>query len=336
MPIKKASRAESNEDRLIERHFKPIASQPGALGLIDDAAMLTLPPGHDLVVTADAIVGGVHFFLDDPADAIARKALRVNLSDLAAKGARPAGFLLSLALPKSVREPWLKGFALGLGNDAKRYNCPLLGGDTVRTPGPLMVSVVAFGTLPSGTMVRRDGARVGDHVLVTGTIGDAALGLKLRRDGNAARRWKLSAGERAHLTRRYLTPEPRNVLAFAVRKYATAAMDVSDGLAGDVGKLCRASGVAAVIDAARVPLSAAGRTALKAERKLIVTALSGGDDYEIVCTVRPARLASFQAAARALGVPVADIGRIVRGSGASFRQPDGKALRFARASFSHF
>jgi thiamine-monophosphate kinase len=336
MPPKKASRAESNEDRLIARHFKPIASQPGALGLIDDAAMLTPPPGHDLVVTADAIVGGVHFFPDDPAGAIARKALRVNLSDLAAKGARPAGFLLSLALPKSVGEPWLKDFALGLGNDAKRYNCPLLGGDTVRTPGPLMVSVAAFGTLPSGTMVRRDSARVGDHVLVTGTIGDAALGLKLRRDRNAARRWKLSAGERAHLVRRYLTPEPRNVLALTVRKYATAAMDVSDGLAGDLGKLCRASGVAAVIDVARVPLSAGARTVLTTERKLIVTALSGGDDYEIVCTVRPAKLASFRAAACALGVPVADIGRIVRGSGASFRQLDGEALRFARASFSHF
>ena len=333
---KQASSAESNEDRLIARHFKPIARHPGALGLIDDAATLSPPPGHDLVVTADAIVGGVHFFSSDPADAIARKALRVNLSDLAAKGAKPAGFLVSLALPKSVDEPWLKGFARGLGSDAKDYDCPLLGGDTVRTPGPLMVSVAAFGTLPSGTMVRRDGARVGDHVLVTGTIGDAVLGLKLRSDRNAALRWKLSSGERSHLARRYLTPQPRNTLAFAVRKYATAAMDVSDGLAGDLGKLCRASSVAAVVDVTRVPLSAAVRAVLETERKLLTAILSGGDDYEIVCTVRPARLAAFQAAARAVGVPVADIGRVVRGSGARFRQPNGEALRFARASFSHF
>ena len=328
--------AQSNEDRLIARHFKPMARHPGAFALADDAAALTPPPGHDLVITADAIVGGVHFFPDDPADTVARKALRVNLSDLAAKGARPAGFLLTIALPKSIRDRWLTSFARALGRDARRFDCPLLGGDTVRTPGPLAVAVTAFGTLPSGTMVRRSGARVGDHVLVTGTIGDAVLGLQLRHDRRAAGRWKLSAAQRADLARRYLVPQPRSALAVAVRKYATAAMDVSDGLAGDLGKLCRASGVAAVVDAARVPLSAAAKTALQAERKLITTLLSGGDDYEIVCTVRPARLASFIAAARAVGVPVADIGRVVRGSGASFLQPDGKALRFARSSFSHF
>lgn len=328
--------AQSNEDRLIARYFKPIARHRGALGLVDDAAMLSPRTGHDLVVTTDAIVEGVHFFPDDPADVIARKALRVNLSDLAAKGARPAGFLLALALPKDIREPWLKSFSRALGADAKHYGCPLLGGDTVRTPGPLMVSISAFGVLPSGTMVRRDGARAGDHIVVSGTIGDAALGLQLRRDRAAARRWTLSARERAHLARRYLVPEPRNVLASAVRKYATAAMDVSDGLAGDLGKLCRASGVAAVVDTSRVPLSTAAKKASMASGKWLAMALSGGDDYEIVCTVRPGKLAAFLAAARALDVPVSDIGRIVRGAGASFRQPDGKAMNFARASFSHF
>jgi thiamine-monophosphate kinase len=329
------AQAQTNEERLIARHFKPIARHPGALALTDDAAALTPPAGHDLVVTVDAIVGGVHFFPRDPADAVARKALRVNLSDLAAKGAKPAGFLLSLALPKGVGDPWLRAFARGLGSDAGQYGCPLLGGDTVRTPGPITISVAAFGTLPSGTMVQRSGARVGDHILVSGTIGDAALGLKLRQGGRT-RRWKLSAQARNHLARRYLMPEPRNALAFAVRKFATAAMDVSDGLAGDLGKLCRASGVAAEVDVARVPLSAAARTVLKAERKLITTLLSGGDDYEIVCTVRPAMLSAFQAAARAVGVPVTDIGRIVRGSGASFRGPDGRPVSFTRASFSHF
>jgi thiamine-monophosphate kinase len=329
------AQAQTNEDRLIARYFKPIARHPGALALTDDVAALTPPPGHDLVVTVDAIVGGVHFFSRDPADAVAHKALRVNLSDLAAKGAKPAGFLLSLALPKSIGDGWLRAFARGLGSDAGQYGCPLLGGDTVHTPGPMTISVAAFGTLPSGTMVRRAGARVGDHVLVTGTIGDAALGLKLRQSRQATR-WKLSPHGRNHLTRRYLVPEPRNALASAVRKFATAAMDVSDGLAGDLGKLCRASGVAAVVDVTRVPLSAAARTALQAERKLIEILLSGGDDYEIVCTVRPAKLSAFQAAARAVGVPVTDIGRVVRGSGASFRGPDGRLLTFARASFSHF
>jgi thiamine-monophosphate kinase len=326
---------ETNEERLIARHFKPIARHPGALALLDDAATLAPPSGHELVITADAIVSGVHFFPNDPADAVARKALRVNLSDLAAKGAEPAGFLLSLALPRTIGDAWLKAFSRGLGSDARQYGCPLLGGDTVRTSGPMMISVAAFGTLPSGTMVRRSGARVGDHVLVTGTIGDAVLGLKLRQR-RRTKGWKLSASGRNHVARRYLVPDPRNALAPAVRKFATAAMDVSDGLAGDLGKLCRASRVAAVVDVARVPLSAAARTVLKAERKLITTLLPGGDDYEIVCTVRPARPVAFQAAARAVGVPVTNIGRIVRGSGASFRGPDGRPVSFTRASFSHF
>jgi thiamine-monophosphate kinase len=328
--------AQSNEDRLIARHFKPIARHPGALGLIDDAATMSPPSGHDLVVTTDAIVAGVHFFADDPADAVARKALRVNLSDLAAKGARPAGFVLTLAMPKTINEAWLRAFSRGLDADAKRYGCLLLGGDTVHTPGPLTLSITAFGVLPAGTMVRRDGAQVGDHVMVSGTIGDAALGLHLRRDSELARQWKLSAQERSHLARRYLEPEPRNALAPAVRKYATGAMDVSDGLAGDLAKLCRASGVAAVVDVACVPLSAGARRASENGRKWLTMALSGGDDYEIVCTVRPAKLAAFRSAARALGVVVTDVGRIVRGSGASFRLPNGKPLSFARASFSHF
>lgn len=326
----------SGEDSLIARHFAPIVDHPGAFGLSDDAASFSPPAGHDLVVTADAIVAGVHFFADDPAAAIARKALRVNLSDLAAKGAEPAGFLVSLALPNGVRESWLKQFARGLGADAKYYGCPLLGGDTVYTPGPLMVSVSAFGTLPSRSMVRRAGARIGDHVFVTGTIGDAALGLHFRKSHNAARRWKLSLLERRHLDRRYLVPEPRNALASAVRKYATAAMDVSDGLAGDLGKLCRVSKVAAVVDAARVPMSAAAAKALRADRKMLSTILSGGDDYEIVCTVRPAHAAAFSAAAWAAGVPVTDIGQIVKGAGAHFLGPNGKPMPFARGSYSHF
>jgi thiamine-monophosphate kinase len=326
----------SGEDRLIGRHFKPIARDPGAFGLLDDAAALTPPPGHDLVLTTDVIVAGVHFFADDPPDAVARKALRVNLSDLAAKGAEPAAFLLSLALPKNIREPWLKSFARALGADAQRYACPLLGGDTVRTPGPLTLSVAAFGTVPTGAMVHRAGARVGDHVFVSGTIGDAALGLKLRRDRKAARRWRLSDRMRDQLVRRYLVPEPRTALAASVRAYASAAMDVSDGLAGDLAKLCRASGVGADIDAARVPLSSGAGAALAADSKLIETLLSGGDDYEIVCTVPPWQQEAFEAAAQAVRIPVTAIGRITARKDARFVGVSGRPLKFARPSFSHF
>jgi thiamine-monophosphate kinase len=326
----------SGEDRLIARHFKPIARHPGALGLTDDAAMLTPPPGHALVVTTDAVVGGVHFFPDDPPDAIAKKALRVNLSDLAAKGAKPAGFVLTLALPKSVGDGWLKAFARGLGADAKKYDCPLLGGDTVTTPGPVTVSITAFGTLPKGTMVKRAGARPGDHVIVTGAIGDAALGLTLRKERGAARRWKLDVGMRRHLLARYLIPEPRNALAEALRLHASAAMDVSDGLVGDLAKLCRASGVGAEVDVARVPLSKAALAALVADPKATETMLTGGDDFEVVATVPPRKLQFFLAAARRAGVPATGIGRVTAEAGARFLGPDHRPLRFARTSFSHF
>ena len=326
----------SGEDRLIARHFKPLARHPGAFGLVDDAAVLMPPKGHEFVLKTDAIVGGVHFFPDDAPDGVARKALRVNLSDLAAKGARPAGFLLSLAIPKSVDDRWLARFARGLGADARKYGCPLFGGDTDRTPGPVTISIAAFGTLPQGTMVRRSGARRGDIVVVTGSIGDAALGLKLRHDERLARRWHLSAGMRRHLASRYLLPQPRNALAEALRRHASAAMDVSDGLMGDLGKLCRASGVGAEIEVARVPLSKAAHAALAADAGLVENILTGGDDFELVATVPPRKLKSFQAAARRAGVPVTPIGRIVAGKGARFRDEKGRALAFAHASYSHF
>jgi thiamine-monophosphate kinase len=326
----------SAEDRMIARYFRPIARHAGAFGLVDDAAAFTPPTGAELVLTADAIVGGVHFFADDPADLIARKALRVNLSDLAAKGARPAGFLLSLALPKGVSQAWLKAFARGLGADAKAYACPLFGGDTVRTPGPAMISVAAFGTLPKGTMVPRTGARPGDRIVVTGTIGDAALGLLLRHDPGASKRWQLERAQARHLAQRYLLPQPRNAVAEALRRNARAGMDVSDGLAGDLGKLCAASGVAAEVDVACVPLSRAARQAVAAEPGRIETVLTGGDDYEVVATVAPGRLAALQRAAAAVGVPLTEIGTIAKGAGARFRDRDGKALLFKSPSFSHF
>jgi thiamine-monophosphate kinase len=299
--------------------------------------MLTPPPGCDLVLTKDALVAGVHFFADDPAGAVARKALRVNLSDLAAKGATPAGFLLALALPKDATEAWLKGFAQGLGADADAYACPLLGGDTVKTPGPLMVSITALGTLPQGSMVRRSGAKPGDRVLVTGTIGDAALGLRLQSDDDAARRWKLNAEQARHLLDRYRLPQPRNALAEILRAHASAAMDVSDGLAGDLGKLCHVSDVSAEVEVARVPLSEAADVALAVEPTLIETVLTGGDDYEIVCTMPPTESESFRKAAMAAGVQVTDIGSVVAGKGVPrFAGPDGRPIAFSQLSFSHF
>jgi thiamine-monophosphate kinase len=330
-----ADEKQSPEDRLIARHFRPLATHPGAFGLSDDAAALTPPPDCDLVLKTDGVIAGVHFFPDDPPGQIARKVLRMNLSDLAAKGAKPVGFLLSIALPENFDETWLAAFVEGLDADAKHYGCPLLGGDTDHTPGPTSVSIAAFGAVPVGGMVRRSTAKVGDRIVVSGTIGDAALGVLIRRDAALAQRWRLTEAMRDHLLQRYLVPEPRTALAEAVLRFASAAMDISDGLAGDLAKLCRASGVAAEVDVESIPLSDAVRAAVAAEPAQIETALSGGDDYEILCTVAPENLDTFRSAALAAGLPVTEIGRIAAGEGAKFVR-NGKALHFDRPSFSHF
>src|ERR1700722_17114677 len=292
----------SGEDSLIARYFRPLATDPGAFGLGDDAAVLRAH-GDDIVVTTDAIVEGVHFLLSDPPDTIARKSLRVNLSDLAAKGATPAGFVLTLAL-SSAEDAWLAPFARGLGEDIGLFGCPLLGGDTVSTPGPRMISITAFGRIPVGKTIHRSGAKPGDRVMVTGTIGDAALGLAILKDGAVAAALANDAAAKAMLIGRYRVPQPRNALAKAVRDHAHAAMDVSDGLAGDLAKLCAASGVSAVIDAPSIPLSAAAATLLARGTVCIETVVSGGDDYEILCAIPAASLEAFVREAGIAGVAV--------------------------------
>ena len=327
-----ASDTRSAEDRLIAEIFAPLATHPGALGLTDDVAVLSPEPGTDLVLTTDGVICGVHFFADDDARDIARKVLRMNLSDLAGKGASPRGFLVSVALPGEIGLDWLRRFADGLRADAEEFGCPLLGGDTDRTPGPISVSVAMLGVVPTGHLVRRAGARPGDLVFVSGTIGDAALGLQLRKGAE----WHLNEAQRSHLLSRYRLPRPRSPLAQAVRTHASAAMDVSDGLVGDLTKLCRVSQVAANVQVARVPLSEAAQAALAADASLRATVLTGGDDYEILCSVPPDKAASFRAAANASEVEVTEIGEISAGQGARFVGADGRELRFGKLSFSHF
>ncbi|WP_024575183.1 MULTISPECIES: thiamine-phosphate kinase [unclassified Afipia] len=322
----------SGEDDLIARYFRPLATDPGAFGLVDDAALLK-SSGDDLVVTTDAIIEGVHFLPDDPPGTVARKALRVNLSDLAAKGAVPAGFVLTLAL-REARDEWLAPFARALGEDAAMFNCPVLGGDTVSTPGPLMISVTAFGRVPPGKMVRRTTAKPGDRIAVTGTIGDAALGLRVLK-GIASE--GLDTAARELLVQRYRVPQPRSALALAVRDHASAAMDVSDGLAGDLAKLCAASGVSAAVDLGAVPLSAPARALLANSSADIETMVSGGDDYEVLCAVPENRWDSFVAAAEQAGVQVTAIGRIEAGTAAPrFLDTTGQPVVLKRLSYSHF
>jgi thiamine-monophosphate kinase len=328
------------EDDLIARHFAPIAG-PGGFGLKDDAAILTPPAGHDLVLTKDMLVAGVHFFADDPPASIARKALRVNLSDLAAKGAEPAGFLLGLGLPDGIDDAWLAAFAQGLGADAASHGIALLGGDTVRSPGVLTLSITAFGLAPTGAMVRRTSARPGLMLAVTGTIGDAALGLRLRLQPNADWARALDEAQRQHLLDRYLHPQPRTALATVIRAHAVAAMDVSDGLVGDTLKLARAAiapgePASPLIRLGRVPLSPAARQALDHDPSLIEAIATGGDDYEVLMAVAPERIDALAGDAAALGCAVSVVGELTPAKDKpAWLDANGAPRTFARLRFEH-
>ena len=328
-------RPRPTEDELIARYFAPLAAQ-GGLALRDDAALLNPVAGHELVLTVDALVAGVHFFPDDSPDAIAVKALGVNVSDLAAKGASPAGYLLALALPDEWSEAWLAAFTVGLGKAAQAFACPLLGGDTVRANGALSLSITAVGQVPAGRMVRRTTAQAGDRICVTGTIGDAALGLMLRQGTDAPWASSLTGEEQNDLLDRYLRPRPRLALAPILREHARAAMDVSDGLAGDLAKMMRASGASAVVDMQKVPLSPAARAALATDSGLMDRIVTGGDDYEILCTLPETRITEFLRMSAAAGVPATVIGTVIEGGGLPVFRSEGCERRFESGSFSHF
>ncbi len=311
------------EFSLIARHFRPLAG-PGSLELRDDAALLTPPPGKQLVLTADAMVAGVHFFADDPPDLIGQKLLRVNLSDLAAKGAAPLGYLMTVSTPRGTPDEWYAGFAAGLARDQAAFGCTLLGGDTTSTPGPISLSLTIIGTVTPGLSVHRFGASDGDGVWVTGTIGDGALGLQVALGALAE--------PSGFLLDRYRLPRPR--VGLAIGGIASAGMDVSDGLVQDLGHLCRASGLGAVIDAAAVPASAAARAA---GPRWLETRLTGGDDYELLLAVPPAREDALRAAAAAAAIPVTRIGTFHSGaSGVMVAGPGGKPLALTKGGWSHF
>ena len=323
------------EFELIARYFAPIAG-PGGLGLLDDAGLLRPGRGYEVVVTVDALVAGVHFFPDDPPGAIGWKALAVNLSDLAAKGAKPEGFVLTLALPRSWTEGWLADFAAGLARMAEAAGCPLIGGDTVSTAGPLTLSITAFGTVPAGRMVRRSGAKPGDIVLVSGSIGDGALGLEVHGPDKPDWVAGLSVEDRAFLADRYLHPQPRHALTDALQRHASAAMDVSDGLIGDLAKLLKASNVGAEIDLEAIPLSGPARAALMAVPALAELAWTGGDDYEILCTASEKEYPALVAAAEGSMLLLTPIGRVSDEASAVTYRGKGGAQSFAQGSFSHF
>ncbi|MBZ8132592.1 thiamine-phosphate kinase [Afifella sp. IM 167] len=317
-----------DELSLIDRYLRPLAGR-GALGLLDDAGFLAPAPGEDLVLTKDMISEGVHFLPGDPPASVARKALRVNLSDLAAKGARPVGYLMGLAATGACDEAWLEAFCEGLKGDQEAYGIDLVGGDTVGSPDRITVSVTAIGAVAKGTMVHRSGGHAGDALYVSGTIGGSAVGLALLTERASG---DLSAEERDRLVARYREPLPRTALAEAVRCHASASIDISDGLAGDADKLAAASGLAATIEADAIPLDPA------IERLggfSFEDAVTGGDDYEILAAIPAAKEEAFRRAAREAGVPVARIGALEQGEGRARLVRGGAELALTRRAFVH-
>lgn len=323
------------EFELIDRYFAPLArAAAGADGLRNDAALFDPAPGHSLVVTVDAMVEGVHFLPDDPAALVGRKLLRVNLSDLAAMGARPRGYLLAAAWSGRIDEDWIAAFADGLAVDQDLFDVALYGGDTVSTPGPLTLSLTAFGEVARGAALTRAGARAGDLIYVSGTIGDGALGLRSLSGELPG----LAAADAEALAARYRLPEPRVALGRALAEggIASAAMDISDGLVADLGHIAKSSGLGATLRAADVPLGAAAARALTGDANLGTAILTGGDDYELLFTVDPGRAGEVAALAGSLDLALTSIGAMEAGANVRVLDAAGAPLDVPRGGWRHF
>ena len=328
----------TSEESLIGEFWAPLAANfPGAFGLSDDCAVIAPPDGCELVVTTDAVIAGVHVLDDEEPGSIAWKALAVNVSDLIAKGANPLAYVMSVALPGSPQRAWLRQFADGLGEAQTAFGCQLIGGDTDRTPGPLSVSITAFGSIPAGGMLRRSTARPGDLVYVSGTIGDAALGLALRRNPSMRGRCGLDEAACRYLEARFRRPQPPVALTAALRACASASMDVSDGLIKDFDRLCRASGAGGRIEAARVPLSGAARAVVARAGASLADLTTGGEDYEVLAAIPAQRADEYERAAAAAGIAVTRIGAIAGASeGIAAVDASGQKMTFARTGWDHF
>lgn len=322
-----------SEFKLIARYLAPLAKGfEGAFDLTDDAAVIHPEPGFDIVATADTLVAGVHFLSADPPASIGKKLLRVNLSDLAAMGAKPHLYLLTLALSADTDAAWIADFAAGLAEDQEAYGIQLAGGDTVSTPGPTTLTLAALGQVPAGKALRRSGAKIGDAIYVTGTIGDGALGLAVLNGGCSS----LSKQAREHLVARYRLPEPRVSFGEDLIGLAHAVVDVSDGLVADLGHLAERSGRSASVDAHALPLSKAAEAALAEDRDLLSLILTGGDDYELLFTGDAAKEAEIAARAKRHDLRVSCIGRIGEGEGVRVLDAKGAPISLERQGYQHF
>lgn len=326
----------AGEDAIIAV-LRPLAG-PGALQLKDDCAAFTPRPGTDVVLKTDPIAEGIHFLPEDAPEDIAWKALAVNVSDLAAKAARPVGYLMALSFPAAPTRAWMDRFADGLGAAQAAFGCTLLGGDTDRRPGPITISVTVLGEVGSGRMIQRAAARPGDLLFASGSIGDAALGLRLCREPQLADQWGLSPAQAGHLVTRYRRPSPRLALASALQANASAAMDLSDGVVKDLGRMLRASGLSGRLELARVPLSEAASQVVACDAAVLPLLAAAGDDYEILAAVSPDKAADYVSAASASGVTVTQIGSVHAGEAGALQIVDaaGNNVQMQSDGWDHF
>lgn len=317
-----------DEFALIHRYFGRLTPPRGdvALGIGDDAALLQPPRGHELAMTTDTLIAGRHFPEDTDPQAIGWKSLAVNLSDLAAMGAEPRWFTLALTM-RMVDPEWLAGFAAGLGAMARKAGVALVGGDT--TQGPLSITITALGTVPAGKAIRRTGARISDAVCITGTLGNAALALRLGGDTPGGDELN---GDREWLLKRLHRPKPRIAAGMSMRGLAHAAIDLSDGLSGDLGHILTASGVGAEIRADRLPMSKAFRANSTPDQRLDLQ-IAGGDDYEL-CVVLPPK--AVPVLRKRIKQPLTEVGRIVKGRELAMVDAKGKKIPFSATGFRHF
>lgn len=319
-----------SEFKLISEIFAPISDLVRGRGLVDDAALFSSSPGHDIITTADSIVQGVHFLADDrPAD-IARKALRVNLSDIAAMGGTPRHYLLTLALPKTLDDAWLEAFAGGLASDHEKYSVSLLGGDTVTTPGPLTITIACFGEVRVGRAIARNMALPVDDIYVSGTIGDSMLGLEM-----LGGRLQASSELLDYFSRCYRLPEPQCSLGPRLVGMANAAIDVSDGLMADLEHICNASKVRARISLATIPLSDFAFGYVQKKSDLFFRLLAAGDDYQIIFTANAELRRSISDLSAELGVSITRIGVMEEGRGVVLQDEDGQTVRMATGGYTH-
>jgi len=316
----------SREFDLIGRCFAPLAG-PEGLGLLDDAALYRPLPGRDLIITKDVLTEGIHFFPDVDPEALGWKALMVNLSDLAAKGARPQIYFVGLSTPKDTPNSWFERFTEGLKAAQIASGIRLAGGDSTGSTGPKTISITAFGDCHTDAMIRRDGAMVGDDIWVSGCLGDAALAVHDMAAGRAP-----AASQRQRLER----PQARLALGQALIGLASAAADVSDGLVADLGHIAKASSVTGLLERALLPVSTKTAARLQAEPSLDPLVWSGGDDYEIAFTAPAGKREQIAAASRQSGVPVTRIGRIEKGMGIQMVDPDGALMQTGAGGYSHF